>query len=159
EQWLKLGAFNATAVSAETSGDYGAAIQAMPKNIWFQPVFITTETALDLALAHDLKGALTTIAPLSQKQLSQISFDSGTDNAAVVWALVAMSRQDWQAAALSLLEDRALARAYMLRSRGQFSDRGTREYVTAPLLAILYAKMGDWAKADAELKPLPLDCD
>jgi tetratricopeptide (TPR) repeat protein len=158
-KWLKLGTDNANLVVVEVTGDYRAAIEATGSDRWFQPVYGTTEAAVDLALGHDLKGAEAKIAQISQSRLSQITYDSGSDNAAYVQTLVSMSRQDWQAAIGVLMHDRILARESMLRSHGQFSDRATREYFTAPLLAVLYARAGDWAKADTELKPLPLDCD
>ena len=143
----------------ELSGDYRAASDIMRGDEWFQPVFITTESALDLALAHDPSAATAKLRLISQKQMTENSFDNGSDSAALTNTFIAMGHADWHAAIAVMLGDRAAAHDLAVKSHGAFSDRGSRDQVTGPTLAVLYAEIGDWAKADAMLMTLPNDCD
>jgi tetratricopeptide (TPR) repeat protein len=146
---------------AELSGDYRAAGDATWADRWLQPVEIITENALDLASAHDVKAAAAKLASISQSQLAQVGIDSGdgNNNAAAAGALVAMAHADWQTAIDVLSRERTAAHNVAVKTHGLYSDRNSRETVTGPMLAILYARIGDWAKADAMLKMLPDDCD
>jgi tetratricopeptide (TPR) repeat protein len=158
-QWQTYGVHMSEVLEREVSGDYRAAADIMSGDRWFQPVFITTESAIDLAFAHDMKAAAARLRPISQNQLAQSSFDNGSDTAAITSALIAMERADWQAAIAVVLRDRVMAHDAAVKTRGAFSDRGSRDEATGPTLAILYARTGEWAKADAMLKTLPLDSD
>jgi tetratricopeptide (TPR) repeat protein len=146
---------------AELTGDYRTAANAAWEDRWLQPVELTTESAADLAFNHDLKAAAGRLALIPQSQLAQLSFDSGQDNdyTAVVDALIAMGHVDWQVAIDTLSRDRMAARDAAIKTHGLHSDRSSREMVTGPMLAVLYAHIGDWAKADGMLKTLPDDCD
>jgi tetratricopeptide (TPR) repeat protein len=126
---------------------------------WFQPVFITSESALNLAHAHDLKAASARLGMLPPGQFAPGYYDTGSDQTALVHALAAMEHGDWNAAIDVLSRYQTLAHTVSVKTHGVLSDRGTHDSVTAPLLAILYAKTGNWAKADALLKSLPDDCD
>jgi tetratricopeptide (TPR) repeat protein len=143
----------------ENSGDFRAAAGTMLSVRWFQPAFLTAESAINLAYAHDPKAAAARLGELSPYQLTQGSYDSGSDQAAVVHALAAMGHEDWRTAIDALLRDQAAAHALALKTHGVFSDRNTYDVVTTPLLTELYARTGDWAKADAEMKMLRNDCD
>ncbi len=158
-QWRAYGRQMSLLATLELSGDYRAAADAMWAERWFQPVFITTESAVDLALAHDVRAAERRINSLSQEQLTAISWDFGSDNATLVRALVAMEHGDWHAAIGVVSGDQVAAHVLDVKTHGTLSDRNSHDVITAPLLAVLYAKTGQWANADAQLKGLPSDCD
>jgi len=143
----------------ELMGDYRTASDSMLGERWFQPVFITAASARNLAYAHDPKAAAARLRELSHDQLVQGGYDSGSDDVSVVRALAAMGHGDWQAAIDVLLRNQIAARAVARESHNILSDRNSHDVITAPLLAVLYAKTGQWAKADAQLKGLPSDCD
>ena len=158
-QWRVYSAHVSKRIELELTGDFRPAAEVMRGDEWFAPVFIATEDAVDLAFAHDPKGAEARLAPLSQNRLTAADWDSGSDNAALSRALGAMQRGDLRAAIAVLERDLAVAHDIMVRSGGTVSDRGSREGLTGPLLAVLYAQIGDPAKADAMLKHLPDDND
>ena len=160
-QWRAYGAHLSQQEIAELTGDYHTAANATWEDRWVEPDEVTTESAADLALAHDLKAAAARLSLVPQNHLAQLSFDSGgeNDSAAVVDALVAIAHADWQGAIDVLSRDRMAAHDAAAKTHGLYSDRNSRETVTGPMLAVLYARMGDWAKADAMLKTLPNDCD
>ncbi|HTT98469.1 MAG TPA: hypothetical protein VMF58_10495 [Rhizomicrobium sp.] len=159
QKWLDYGRHLSETVARELTGDYRAAADGMWGERWFQPVFITSQSAYDLALAHDSKGALAKLHMLAPAQLAPGNLDGGNDNAALALALVAMERGDRLAAIDALLRDQVATRATAVKSRGILSDRNSHDVWTAPWLAILYAQQGQWANAQAQLKSLPDDCD
>jgi len=158
-QWREYGRLFAVVGAREVTGDYRAASDTMLSVRWFQPAFITAASALSLARAHDPKAALARLSDLSTEQLAPGYFDTGSDQATSVRALAAMGHEDWRAAIEVLLRHQTLAHALSVKTRGVLSDRNTHDVFTAPLLAELYARTGDWARGDAQLKSLPNDCD
>jgi tetratricopeptide (TPR) repeat protein len=159
QKWRDYGEHMAGMQSRELTGDYRSASDGMWSDRWFQPIYITTESALNLARAHDPKSAAARLDSLPHAQFAPGYFDTGSDQTALVHALAAMEHGDWNAAIDVLSRYQAAAHAAAVKTHGVLSDRGTHDTITAPLLATLYAKTGNWAKADALLKSLPDDCD
>jgi tetratricopeptide (TPR) repeat protein len=159
QKWRDYSKHTTETAMREVSGDYRAASETMWGERWFQPVFITSQSALDLAFAHDPKGALAKLHALSPSQMMPTSIDNANDGAALAHALAAMERGDRRAAIDALSYDQAVTRQFAMNSHGQFSDRNSHDQFTAPWLAVFYAQEGQWAKAAAQLKGLPEDCD
>jgi tetratricopeptide (TPR) repeat protein len=159
QKWRDYARHTTETAMRELSGDYRAASETMSGERWFQPVFITAQSALDLAFAHDPKDALANLHTLPPSQLTPSSIDASNDTAALALALVAMGRGDRQAAIEALSRNQAITHAFALNSHGTFSDRNSHDQLTAPWLAVLYAQQEQWSKAEAQLKGLPDDCD
>ena len=159
QKWRDYGQHMGGTAIRELTGDYRGASDGMWGDRWFQPVFITTESALNLARAHDPRAASARLGTLSQVQFAPGYYDTGGDQVSLVHALGAIEHGDWAAAIDVLSRYQIVAHTVAVKTHGILSDRGTHDTVTAPLLAVLYAKTGDWAKADALLKSLPNDCD
>ena len=159
QKWRDYSRHMGGTVIRELTGDFRGASDGMWGDRWFQPIFITSESALNLAHAHDLKAALARLGSLPPEQFAPGYYDTGSDQAALIRALAAMEHGDWNRAIVVLSRYQTFAHTVSVKTHGVLSDRGTHDTVTAPLLAVLYAKTGDWAKADTLLKSLPGDCD
>lgn len=158
-QWRTLGKAGTDAGIAETTGDFRAAVQNLAVGKWLQPVYAANESALDLAFAHDPDAASALLSRLTAQQIASGGSDPGIGTVPATRGLIAIARQDWPRAAEALKQAEAEAGQLAATSHGYSSDRGVRDNVVRPYLAIVFAHLGRQQEADALLKPLPTDCD
>jgi tetratricopeptide (TPR) repeat protein len=158
--WRTLGEAGAKNGMFELTGDFRAAAGTAAAAWWLQPVYSLTERAQDLARAHDPVAAAALLSRLTRQQTEDAgSIGASAGTIPFTRAEIAVAREDWPGAARELKQAETEARDEAQSTHGDVSDRDMREIGAGPDLAVVLARLGDGAGADAVLKTLPADCD